>query len=162
MELLEGETLRDRLGPGPLRLDALLELGIQIADALEAAHARGILHRDIKPANIFVTQRGQAKLLDFGLAKQRGARRRTGGDTAAADRPGRRRTSTSPGSTLGTVAYMSPEQARGEALDARSDVFSFGAVLYEMATGRQPFAGQHLGRRLRGDPEPRPGARRSS
>jgi eukaryotic-like serine/threonine-protein kinase len=139
MELLEGETLRDRLGPGPVKLDALLDLGIQIADALEAAHARGILHRDIKPANIFVNRRGEAKLLDFGLAKH--AEPAAGpGDTEAATAM-REEHLTSPGSALGTVAYMSPEQARGEALDPRSDVFSCGAVLYEMATGRQPFTG---------------------
>ena len=139
MELLEGETLRERLGPGPLKVDALLDLGIQIADALEAAHERGILHRDIKPANIFVTRRGEGKLLDFGLAKH--AEPAPGsGDTEAATAI-RDEHLTSPGSALGTVAYMSPEQARGETLDARSDVFSCGAVLYEMATGRQPFAG---------------------
>jgi TolB-like protein/tetratricopeptide (TPR) repeat protein len=139
MELLEGETLRDRLGPGPLKVDALLDLGIQIADALEAAHARGILHRDIKPANIFVTRRGEAKLLDFGLAKH-ATNGGGSGDTEAATQMQEEHL-TSPGSALGTVAYMSPEQARGEGLDARSDVFSCGAVLYEMATGRQPFAG---------------------
>ncbi len=141
MELLEGETLRDRLGPGPLKLESLLELGTQVADALETAHARGILHRDIKPANIFVTKRGQAKLLDFGLAKLAdpvsGGR---GGDTALPTAMAEENL-TSPGSAIGTVAYMSPEQARGEPLDARTDVFSCGAVLYEMATGRQPFAG---------------------
>ena len=140
MELLEGETLRDRLGPGPAKLDSLLDLAIQIADALEAAHARGILHRDIKPANIFVTKRGQAKLLDFGLAKQTEPAGTPSGDTAAATAMPEEHL-TSPGSALGTVAYMSPEQARGEPLDARSDVFSCGAVLYEMATGRQPFSG---------------------
>jgi serine/threonine protein kinase len=122
-----------------LKVDALLDLGIQIADALEAAHARGILHRDIKPANIFVTRRGEAKLLDFGLAKHADSAPGTG-DTEAATEIGDENL-TSPGSALGTVAYMSPEQARGETLDARSDVFSCGAVLYEMATGRQPFAG---------------------
>ena len=141
MELLEGETLRDRLAPGPLKLDALLDLGIQIADALETAHARGIVHRDIKPANIFVTPRGQAKLLDFGLAKRAeavgaGGPGDSGVPTAMAEAH-----LTSPGTAIGTVAYMSPEQARGEALDARTDVFSCGAVLYEMATGRPPFTG---------------------
>jgi TolB-like protein/tRNA A-37 threonylcarbamoyl transferase component Bud32 len=140
MELLEGETLRDRLGPGPLKLEALLDLGTQIADALETAHARGIVHRDIKPANIFVTKRGQAKLLDFGLAKNADAVSEKGGDTAMPTALAEKHL-TSPGTAIGTVAYMSPEQARGESLDARTDVFSCGAVLYEMATGRQPFAG---------------------
>ncbi|HEX4440520.1 MAG TPA: protein kinase, partial [Thermoanaerobaculia bacterium] len=140
MELLEGQTLRDRLGPGPLKIEPLLELGIEISDALEAAHARGILHRDIKPANIFVTRRGEAKLLDFGLAKHADATDGAAANTEAATAM-REEHLTSPGSALGTVAYMSPEQARGETLDARSDVFSCGAVLYEMATGRQPFTG---------------------
>ncbi len=138
MELLEGETLRERLAPGPLKLDALLDLGTQIADALETAHGRGIVHRDIKPANIFVTKRGQAKLLDFGLAKQ--AEEAGSGDSALPTAMAEKNL-TSPGTAIGTVAYMSPEQARGEVLDARTDVFSCGAVLYEMATGRPPFSG---------------------
>jgi TolB-like protein len=139
MELLEGATLQEKLGPGALKLETVLELGTQIADALETAHARGIVHRDIKPANIFVTSRGQAKLLDFGLAKQAenvAVPRDTGMATAIDEKH-----LTSPGTAIGTVAYMSPEQARGEPLDGRTDVFSCGAVLYEMATGRQPFTG---------------------
>src|SRR2546428_743036 len=137
MELLEGQSLDHKLGP-PLPLDRLLDISIQLAEALEAAHAKGIVHRDIKPANIFITQRGQIKVLDFGLAKlTREAEMAM--DTVASQRGPAHLTS--PGSTVGTVAYMSPEQARGEDLDARSDLFSLGAVLYQMATGRLPFSG---------------------
>jgi eukaryotic-like serine/threonine-protein kinase len=143
MELVEGETLKDRLALRPLSLESLLDFGIQIADALDAAHAHGIVHRDIKPANILITKRGQVKLMDFGLAKRAGPPEATGlasGVSGLATAIGEQHL-TSPGSAIGTVAYMSPEQARGEELDARTDLFSFGAVLYEMATGRQPFVG---------------------
>ncbi|MGE3277506.1 MAG: protein kinase [Vicinamibacterales bacterium] len=135
MELLDGESLKERIARGPLRMDDVLELGAQIADALDAAHAQGVVHRDIKPANLFVTRRGHAKVLDFGVAKlgrDRGADLEV---TMAGDEM------TRTGSAVGTVAYMSPEQARGEDIDARSDLFSLGIVLYEMATGRQPFPG---------------------
>ncbi len=140
MELLEGETLDRRLGPGGAPLDRLLEWSIQLADALDAAHAKGIIHRDIKPANIFITQRGQVKVLDFGLAKL--ARPEMAMETIGAtlDSPGALHL-TSPGATVGTIAYMSPEQARGEQIDARSDLFSLGVVIYQMATGRLPFSG---------------------
>jgi tetratricopeptide (TPR) repeat protein len=139
MELLEGQTLKAMLAAGPIREPQLLDLAGQIADALDTAHAQGIVHRDLKPANLFVTRRGHAKVLDFGLAKiAQAARAEAGGDAetiAAADLTG-------PGLAMGTAAYMSPEQARGEALDPRTDVFSFGLVLYEMATGKQAFSGR--------------------
>jgi non-specific serine/threonine protein kinase len=142
MELLEGRTLRQRIAAGPLDLDELLELATQMADALDAAHSRGIVHRDVKPANLFVTGRGQIKILDFGLAKMT-SRLADGGayPTAMPTKGISEENLTSPGVALGTVAYMSPEQARGADLDARTDLFSLGAVFYEMASGRQAFSG---------------------
>ncbi|HTY64968.1 MAG TPA: protein kinase [Acidobacteriota bacterium] len=136
MELLEGQTLRQRVARGRLNTEELLEDAIQVSSALDAAHAKGIIHRDIKPANIFITPAGQVKLLDFGLAKFPAAHRNAAESEATTQEP-----LTIPGSALGTIAYMSPEQARGEALDVRSDLFSFGVVLYEMATGKQAFTG---------------------
>jgi len=140
MELLQGRTLADRLTEGPARLNDVFEFGGQIADALEAAHAQGIIHRDIKPANIFITDRRQVKILDFGIAKLTAPRRRTGPAEAAS--PTLIDQLTSAGMTLGTLAYMSPEQIGGEDVDARTDLYSLGVVLYEMATGRTPFAGR--------------------
>src|SRR5713226_3939810 len=139
MELLEGQTLSQRMGAQTFDLEKLLPLAIQIADALESAHAKGIVHRDIKPANIFLSERGQVKILDFGLAKMSRGEIAQGASVMQGETLVSSNELTSPGAAIGTVSYMSPEQARGQLVDARTDLFSTGTVLYQMATGTLPF-----------------------
>jgi len=157
IELLEGETLKDRIKRGPLEVPEILGVVIGICDALEAAHSAGIIHRDIKPSNILVTRRGNAKLLDFGVAKRVGAELVRQLKDLSAILPGTVDLRlTDPGAAIGTVAYMSPEQARGQGVDTRSDLFSLGAVLYEMTTGKYPFPGKDLADVLRAIQEQAP------